>query len=122
MNLGGWGLHIMKVPSGRFAFVGSVPACLIEGAPRNFETEQAAEDYFNLFKYQIIMQDLSPWEKYFINRLAAELYIEGLTPENFTLSKALDIMGVMPIKTTILTRNLDVILYKIAEFTEAESN
>lgn len=64
-------------------------------------------------------------EKDFITRIAAKLYNDGLTPENFTLSKGLEILDntVAPrINKAILIHNQDAILQQIAEFTQAEHN
>lgn len=63
-SFGNYGMHILKCPSGRYTYCGSIPICfMIEtNDPRDrmhgrthkcpvFETEQEAVDFFNEHKH-----------------------------------------------------------------------
>lgn len=46
-SYGTFGLHIIQFPSGRYGFVGTIPAELVIDAPRSFESSEGAEAFAN---------------------------------------------------------------------------
>ncbi len=46
-SYGTFGLHIIQFPSGRYGFVGTIPAELVIDAPRSFDSMEAAEAFAN---------------------------------------------------------------------------